>query len=404
MMGTSGAGGAMGAAGETAADGNAPVCLPDQVRCSNNRVETCAANGQWAAARECTNQTCFEGECQGECSTGQTRCTAGGVQRCDVIGRWEAAVPCADETPVCIEGACVAPRSCEDLPATCGSGESCCVSPTVTGGAFNRHNDPSYPARVSTFRLDKYEVTVGRFRQFVNAVVDGWHPSEGAGKHVHLNDGQGLANSGSGEGFESGWNPAWDDHLHSAKATWDGETSLDCYGTSSWTPEPGANETRPIGCVSWYQAYGFCIWDGGFLPSEAEWNYAAVGGGEHRTYPWGETAPGTNALLAIHGCYYNGSGSCGGISSLAPVGSAPAGNGRFGQADLAGNVAEWALDNRRPSIVGCTDCAWFSDETLDRPIYGGNYISDAESLSLARQSTAGTSRTGSTGFRCARSP
>jgi len=61
---------------------------------------------------------------------------------------------------------------------TCGAaGESCCTSPEVTGGTFYRTytNDGSGPtaeadpATVSSFRLDKYDVTVGRFRQFVSA-------------------------------------------------------------------------------------------------------------------------------------------------------------------------------------------------------------------------------------------
>jgi len=78
--------------------------------------------------------------------------------------------------------------------------ESCCVSLDVPGGTFYRsydgvtYTDKSYPATVSPFRLDKYEVTVGRFRQFVSAVVAGWRPRPGSGKHIHLNGGRGLTN------------------------------------------------------------------------------------------------------------------------------------------------------------------------------------------------------------------
>jgi len=35
----------------------------------------------------------------------------------------------------------------------------------------------------------------------------------------------------------------------------------------------GSLRDLPVNDVTWYQAYAFCIWDGGFLPSEAEWNY-----------------------------------------------------------------------------------------------------------------------------------
>jgi formylglycine-generating enzyme required for sulfatase activity len=49
------------------------------------------------------------------------------------------------------------------------------------------------PATVSGFRLDKFEVTVGRFRQYVKYLSTGLAPGTGAGKHAHLNGGQGLA-------------------------------------------------------------------------------------------------------------------------------------------------------------------------------------------------------------------
>src|SRR4051794_14059158 len=71
-------------------------------------------------------------------------------------------------------------NSCESLAATCGpTGSSpCCESSVVTGGTYARsydvsgdgsYPDSSYQASVSSFRLDKYTVTVGRFRKFVSA-------------------------------------------------------------------------------------------------------------------------------------------------------------------------------------------------------------------------------------------
>jgi hypothetical protein len=37
-------------------------------------------------------------------------------------------------------------------------------------------------------------------------------------------------------------------------------------GYDTWTSSPGNNELKPIVCANWYEAYAFCIWDGGFLP------------------------------------------------------------------------------------------------------------------------------------------
>ena len=78
-------------------------------------------------------------------------------------------------------------RSCNGLPATCGASGNgdCCESPLVTGGTFNRNNDPAYPATISDFRLDKYFVTVGRFRKFVEAYPES-RPKDGDGEHPKI--------------------------------------------------------------------------------------------------------------------------------------------------------------------------------------------------------------------------
>lgn len=71
-----------------------------------------------------------------------------------------------------------------------------------------------------------------------------------------------------------------------------------------WTPLAGA-ERMPMMLVSWYGANAYSLWAnrrdwhsyrGGenetdsFLPSEAQWEYAARGA-EARSYPWGNDDP-----------------------------------------------------------------------------------------------------------------
>jgi formylglycine-generating enzyme required for sulfatase activity len=260
--------------------------------------------------------------------------------------------------------------------------------------------------------LDKYLVTVGRFRQFVAAWDNGsgYMPTAGAGKHTHLNAGQGLANSGSPGTYETGWDEANWNNSADVNPTSD---VLACYqDEGTWTDVAGANELLPINCVIWYEAYAFCIWDGGFLPSEVEWEYAAAGGSEQRPYPWGSTAPGTvcpgtGCDYAIYDCDYPaGTGSCSGASNIAPVGTASAGAGRWGQLDLAGDLYEWTLDWDAPYVTPCSDCAYLTAlSSSDRTIRGGYFQqSGALQVPAARAETPPTYRISSIGFRCARTP
>ncbi|HKO52990.1 MAG TPA: SUMF1/EgtB/PvdO family nonheme iron enzyme [Polyangiaceae bacterium] len=388
------------------------VCAPGQQDCSSNGVRTCDASGQYGAVSKCTNKTCVASgttaSCVGSCEPAQTQCSGNSLQSCGANGAWSAAMACAAATPICTSNTCQAPPSCSGLAASCGTpNESCCTSPLVTGGSFKRDNDANYPATVSTFRLDKFEVTVGRFRKFVSAVVGGWAPAAGAGKHAHLNGGAGLKNS-AGAGYETGWDAQWSvDHLPTNKATWDGPNALGCgNGTfHTWTSENGGNETRPINCVSWFRAAAFCIWDGGFLPSEAEWSYAAVGGSAQREYPWGSTAPGMNANLAVYDCYLNGSGICSGITSIAPVGSVPLGNGAFGQADLVGNVSEWTADWWAENTATCDNCASLDRLNSVPVLRGGDFFSSVGVLGASDRATYWAEANQEPfGVRCARIP
>lgn len=245
----------------------------------------------------------------------------------------------------------IVPTSCSK-DRQCGApAQSCCASPMIEGGTYNRLNDPKWPATVSSFQLDAFQVTVGRLRAFVEA-YPGARPKAGAGADPKLPG--------------SGWRKEWDSNLPATQA--DLREALVTLENSippqpelslylAWSDESGSHETAAANMMSWYLAFAFCAWDGGRLPTGAEWNYAAVGGAEQRPYPWGASPP--DASLAVLRTSKDAP-----LQAFLPVGSKPAGIGRFGQLDLNGNRFEWVLDAEDPIDPGskvdlpvpCQDC------------------------------------------------
>ncbi len=277
-------------------------------------------------------------------------------------------------------------KSCVGL-ADCLAGVSCCASRTVVGGAFQRDNDGAAKlgAKVVDFELDVFEVTVGRFRTYTeNSKVP---PAVGAGKHTHVGSG--------GIKDETGWVASW----VAQPPNWN-IALTQCAKNSgnekpTWTPAPGKNENLPLNCVDFAAAYAFCIWVGGFLPTEAELNYAFVNGSDANKFPWGD-----DALDTTRAAYGLGAGM------LPPgVGSTPAGVGDWGHHDLAGSVFEWTLDSSSDSypIAPCDNCAGSSTEAHPRAIRGGGWESGAIDVAANRRYSwdgAGNN----VGFRCAYPP
>lgn len=293
----------------------------------------------------------------------------------------------------------------------CGDGtEPCARSILVPGGSYGRGWDRDAMTAVSDVKIDKYEATVGRFRRFVDAWVGGWRPPSGSGKHAHVRAGLGLTESGA-TSTESGWTSGWTAYVGAPSANaatpsapgaalrsdWD-SVLRSCASHLIWTAAVGENERKAQNCVSWYDAYAFCIWDGGFLPSEAEWENAAGGGSLGRRFPWGQTGP-----TSSHANYYSLPGTFG---SIVTVSDRLLGAARWGHADLAGNVFEWVVDATRATPPAtCTDCFIRADSD-PRGARGGCFKSSAGDLIVAFRTSQlfATTRDEGTGFRCARSP
>jgi formylglycine-generating enzyme required for sulfatase activity len=255
--------------------------------------------------------------------------------------------------------------------------ESCCTSLPIPEQSFllgQNVEASTSVATVAAFTLDKYEVTVSRFQRFV-AAYDAWrgagNPVSGAGAHSLI--------------ASSGWQGGWPLPASASELT----RGVQCEGPyRTWG---ASNQQLPMNCVNWFVAFAFCAWDGQRLPTEAEWEDAAAGGDQSRTYPWGSTpAPDVN-----HAVFNDG--------DILSVGSKPRGAGRWGHLDLAGSTWEWALDWYNTYPTSCTNCASVTSGSL-RVMRGGSWVYTASDLRAANRGSMYPSfLDNSIGFRCARS-
>ena len=110
--------------------------------------------------------------------------------------------------------------------------------------------------------------------------------------------------------------------------------------------------------------------------------------------------PSSSAIDSAYAVY--GGAVLGGAGSKSPTG-----DGKWGQADLAGSVWEWNLDwYDDPYAKPCSDCAIVSLGTASGRVFrGGAWLYGASYLlSSVRYSKDPTYRNNGVGARCARTP
>ncbi len=195
----------------------------------------------------------------------------------------------------------------------------------VVGGS---ENAPATLVEVPFFQIDKYEVSNGLYRQCVEA---------------------GACNPPSNTDHYD--RPRYADH--------------------------------PVVYVNWNEADTYCRWAGRRLPTEEEWEKAAVnypeakGGAVKRSYPWGNSfdAEVCNTEEA-------------GIGDTVPVDSYPDGASPYGALNMIGNVWEWTASK-------------YSDSSGRRVVRGGSWANEAVTSTEGRPLSPDADQA-TVGFRCAR--
>ncbi len=253
---------------------------------------------------------------------------------------------------------------------------------SFAGGAFMMGSDngtaaerPAHRVEVMAFSIDKYPVTVGDFRKFIDATG-------------HKTDAEKFGDSGV---FD--------------------------FNTSAWTLQPGAtwqypmgkntaraDDNLPVTQVSWYDANAYATWEGKRLPTEAEWEFAARCEGKSTSrFSWGDN-------LIVNGKYLANVWQGGDLTAkqgddgfvfTSPVGFY--GLTPCGMADMGGNVWNWCADvytlypgnntlyQVNPDLKVIRGGSFFFDQAGERSYTSTFRASNTQETSLFN-----------TGFRCAK--
>ncbi len=182
----------------------------------------------------------------------------------------------------------------------------------VSGGAFIYQDN--LRLQLPTFWIDKYEVTIGQYAKFLDALDK---------------------------------NPTskYDSPLQPKEKTSHKPRNWDIYYTAATTTGKAGDVPIDVNCpvflVDWYDAYAYAHWKGRRLPTEMEWEKAGRGT-EGSLYPWGNAPdPKKCNSSADYNDDPKAGGNVDGYNRWCPVNAILADRSIYGVIGLAGNVAEW---------------------------------------------------------------
>lgn len=253
------------------------------------------------------------------------------------------------------DGKCASNRSCTKLEGgyTCGPNES-----------MGRQDDCCKTAKVGAYTIDKYQITAGRMRTFIehfNGNVRAWAQTLPAGS-----------------GWSQAWTPELPETIDQANEQlgpyYDKRACNSGYrtGHTYWTPAPydegqdftqDVNDTKALNCTPWWVTKALCIWSGGHMVTTTELRAAYTNGGT-TSYPWGPrgtyttTAPNDYAIGFFSyltpnppaTAHVDETGYFDAAFYVAPPGRRPLGYSSTGVADLVGNLLEWVGDSDRQFV------------------------------------------------------
>ena len=305
----------------------------------------------------------------------------------------------------------------------------------IPGGTFiagndgpeaSRHEGPAHQVTVDGFWMDATEVTNAQFREFIEAT--GYETV--AERPVLWEEIKQSLPPGTPRPPDSVMRPGsmvftppdHAVHLGDYSQWWSwviGANWQHPYGPGS---DIEGKDDYPVVHIAYEDAVAYANWAGKRLPTEAEFEFAALNAKSGKPFAWGEELTPSGVYLAnfFQGEFPHDMTSEDGYAGIAPVMSYPPNS--YGLYEIIGNVWEWTSDWYRAdsyvSLSNITECRnpTGPDTSYDpndpyaqkRVIKGGSYLCSIQYCSnyrpSARMASAIDSGQEHLGFRCVLDP
>ncbi|MCL2779035.1 MAG: hypothetical protein FWD73_13620 [Polyangiaceae bacterium] len=328
------------------------------VDCGGTTAPPCADGLNCVAGSDCTSKVCTAGVCQkatsrdgvqnGDESDVDCGGTKTGAQKCATGKACNVHADCTSDG--CgYDGKCAAGRSCTQHLG----GDTCGVGEIGEAGAVHESCCLQRPIAGSTAYIDKYLVTAGRMRAFI--------------ERLNGNVLQYVSGLPASTWDQGNWNSLVPSNIAEANTQlgpfWSKRSCApgDFNGHTYYTPadpnDPDSASSltqtdmdpKALNCVGWHLANAFCQWDGGRLPSYDE-TIKVLRNNYTTTWPWGNDAPTYDQWNHQYNYGYPGAMPSEPNNPnyprdiawmIAPPGRFPGASNANGVADAAGDMLVW---------------------------------------------------------------